>query len=116
MTKTEHIHKDVCSLVYNKYGELLKDETTRYAIDIDVEINAPLNKMCRDLLSLIKDDDVFVFDIVYPIPRYNYYEISDRIFDLEYVTKIVFEDYYLLINDVKIFYNAIFDFNKRKRW
>ena len=115
MTKTEHIHKDVCDFVFDKYGDLLKDETIQYAIDIDVEINAPLNKMCRDLLSLIKDKDVFVFDIVYPIPNYNY-RISGRIFDLEYVTKIVFEEYYLLINDVKIFYNAIFDFNKRKKW
>lgn len=115
MTETEHIHKEVCNLTFNKYGELIKDETTRYAIDIDVEINAPLNKMCRDLLSLIKQDDVFVFDIVYPIPQYNY-RIEDRIFDLEYVTKIVFEEYYLLIDGVKIFYNAIFDFNKRKRW
>ena len=111
----EYIHKDVCSLSFNKYGQIIKDETTRYAIDIDVEINTQLNKMCMDLLSLIKDDDVFVFDIVYPIPQYNY-KIEDRIFDLEYVKKIVFEEYYLVINDVKIFYNAIFDFNKRKRW
>ena len=115
MTKLEHIHKDVCNLSYNKHGELLKDETTRYAIDIDVEINAPLNKMCRDLLSLIKNDDVFVIDIVYLIPQHNY-RIEDRIFDLEYVKKIVFEEYYLIINNVRIFYNAIFDFNKRKRW
>lgn len=115
MTETEHIHKDVCTLVCNKYGELLKDETTCYAIDIDVEVNAPLNKMCRDLLALIKDKDVFVFDIVYPIPQHSY-SVESRIFDLEYVEKIVFEEYYLLINDVKIFYNAIFDFNKRKRW
>lgn len=115
MTETEHIHKDVCNLIYNKYGELLKDEITRYEINVDVEINAPLNKMCRDLLSLIKDDDVFVFDIVYPVPQYNY-RVESRIFDLEYVEKIVFEEYYLLIDDVKIFYNAIFDFNKRKRW
>jgi hypothetical protein len=112
---TEHIHKDVCNLVYNKCGELLKDEITRYTIDIDVEINTPLNKMCKDLLSLIKDDDVFVFDIVYPIPQYSY-KIQERIFDLKYVKKIVFEEYYLVINDVKIFYNAIFDFNKRRKW
>ena len=115
MTKSEHIHKDVCNLVYNKYGELLKDETTRYEIDIDVEINVPLNKMCGDLLSLIKDDDVFFFDIVYPLPQYNY-RIEARIFDLKYVSSIVFEEYYLMINNVKIFYNAIFDFNKRIKW
>lgn len=112
---TEHIHKDVCTIAYDKYGQIIKDKTTSYTIDIDVEINAPLNKMCEDLLSLIKDDDVFVFDIVYPIPQYNYH-IEERIFDLQYVKRIVFEEYYLLINDVKIFYNAIFDFNKRKRW
>ena len=112
---TEHIHKDVCNLVYDKHGQLLKDGTTRYTIDIDVEINAPLNKMCKDLLSLIKDDDVFAFDIVYPIPQYGY-SIEERIFDLEYVKRIVFEEYYLVINDVKIFYNAIFDFNKRRIW
>ena len=101
---TEHIHKDVCNLVYDKHGQLLKDEITRYTIDIDVEINTPLNKMCGDLLSLIKDDDVFVFDIVYLIPEYNY-RIEERIFDLEYVKKIVFEEYYLVINDVKILKN-----------
>ena len=71
--------------------------------------------MCGDLLSLIKDDDVFHFDIVYPIPQCDYL-IKERVFDLKYIKKIVFEEYYLLINDVKIFYNAIFDFNKRKRW
>ena len=112
---TEHIHKDVCTIAYDKYGQILKGKTIRYSIDIDVEINVPLNKMCEDLLSLIKDDDVFHFDIVYPIPQCDYL-IKERIFDLKYVKKIVFEEYYLLINDVKIFYNAIFDFNKRKRW
>lgn len=111
----EHIHKDVCNLVYNKHGQLLKDEIIRYSIDIDVEINAPLNQMCKDLLSLIKDDDVFVIDIVYPIPQYKY-EIEPRIFDLKHITQIIFEEYYLIINDVKIFYNAIFGFNKRGSW
>lgn len=112
---TEHIHKDVCNLVYDKHGQLLKDESTQYTIDIDVEINAPLNQMCKDLLSLIKDDDVFVIDIVYPIPQ-DGYKINPIIFDLEYIERIVFEEYYLRINNVKIFYNAIFGFSKRRRW
>lgn len=111
----EHIHKDVCTIAYDKHGQIIKDKITTYTIDIDVEIKTQLNKMCEDLLSLIKDDDVFVFDIVYPIPQYNYH-IEAGIFDLQYVKRIVFEEYYLLINDVKIFYNAIFDFNKRRRW
>lgn len=112
---TEHIHKDVCMIAYDQYGQIFKDKTDIYTIDIDVEIKTQLNKMCEDLLSLIKDDDVFHFDIVYPVPQWDYL-IKGRIFDLKYVKKIVFEEYYLLINDIKIFYNAIFDFNKREKW
>lgn len=112
---TEHIHKEVCNFTFDKYGQILKDNKSQYTIDIDVEINTTLNQMCKDLLALIKDDDVFVIHIVYPIPQYSY-RIEARIFDLEYVKRIVFEEYYLQIDGVKIFYNAIFGFKKRRRW
>jgi hypothetical protein len=109
----EHIHKDVCTGTYNKHGEHV--ETSTYSIDFDIEYEE-LNPMCKDLLKTIKDKECFVFYLTIPISQGTYYRIEDRYFDMEYINKITFNDYYLTINEFKIFYNAIMDFGKSRRW
>ena len=109
----EHIHKDVCNFTYNKNGECI--ETSRYAIDFDVEYEE-LNPMCRDLLKTIKDENCFVFYLTIPISTGLGYQIEKKYFDMEYINKITFNGYYLTIDGFKIFYNAIMDFGGAKRW
>jgi hypothetical protein len=110
----EHIHKDVCMGTYNKYGEGI--ETSQYAIDFDVEYEE-LTPMCKDLLETIKDKECFVFYLTIPIPTgLGGYQIENRYFDMQYISKITFKEYYLTIDNFKVFYNAIMDFGEAKRW
>ena len=113
---TEHIHKDVETLPLDKHGEIIEDKISYYSIDFDIIINTPLNQMCKDLINLLKRDDVFHFDITRPVSNGGSYEIRDTIWDLALIRKIVFEEYYLMIDDYKIFYNEIMGFSKRIKW
>ena len=109
------IEKEFVTVTLNKHGEVVKTSDP-IPIRINVEINTTLNKMCQDLLDLIKKDGVFGFYITHPINKLIRVEIIQSFYDLEYVEDIVFEDYYLMIDGRKIFYNAIFDFGKSNRW
>ena len=113
---TEHIHKDVETLPFDKHGGIIEDKISYYSIDFDIIINTSLNQMCKDLINLLKRDDVFHFDITRPVSNGVNYEIKDTIWDLALIRKIVFEEYYLMIDDYKIFYNEIMGFSKRIKW
>ena len=111
----EKIVKEFVTLSYNKYGELV-ETTEPQRISIDVEYD-DLNPMCRDFLKMLKDDNVFSFSIT-TVDSYSSFEpkIARWYYDLINISKIEFKEYYLMINDTKIFYNAIFDFAKARRW
>lgn len=109
------IEKTFVTFSYNKYGELVETSQPQ-KIHVEVEIKTELNKMCQDLLDLLKDDDVFSFSLTHVSTGWVDAEIKKSFFDLEYIEKIVFDEYFLTIDGWKLFYNAIFDFNKEKRW
>lgn len=109
----EHIHKDVCTFDFNKHGESIG--ALKYNIDFDVEYEK-LNPMCRDLLKIIKDENCFKFWICCPQWKGLHYELEDVYFDMEWIDKITFHDYYLIIDRFKVFYNAIFNFGKAGNW
>lgn len=109
------IEKKFTTFGFDKNGSLV-DISAPNQIHIDVKINTELSTMCKDLLNLIKDDDVFSISITHAKTGWVDASVKKSFFDLEYVKEIVFEDYYLRINGLKIFYNAIFDFKKEKRW
>ena len=109
------IEKTFLTYYYNKHGELVETSQPQ-KIHVEVEIKTELNKMCQDLLDLLKEDDVFSFSIVHPVVGWLEVKIEKRYFDLEFIEKIVFDEYYLTIDGYKIFYNAIFKFDKEKRW
>lgn len=110
----ETVHKEFVAFTYDKYGELC-DTPKRYDVDFEITYG-DLNAMCKDLLKILRDKDVQKFWISHPIYHLGYYEIEDSYFDLEFVKKIKFEEYYLEIDGYKIFYNAIFDFGKARNW
>lgn len=109
------IEKTFVTLSYNKHGELVETSQPQ-KIHVEVEIKTELNKMCQDLLDLLKEDDVFSFSLTHVSTGWVDAKIKKSFFDLEYIEKIVFDEYFLTIDGWKLFYNAIFNFNKEKRW
>ena len=109
------IEKTFTTLSYNKHGELVEASPPE-TIHIEVEIKTELSPMCRDLLKLLQEEDVFIFSLTHVSTGWVNVTIKKSFFDLEYIGKIVFDEYFLTIDGWKLFYNAIFDFNKEKRW
>lgn len=109
------IEKTFTTLSYNTYGEIVEVSHPE-KIHVEVEIKSELSPMCRDLLELLKDDDVFSFSLTHVYTGWVNAEIKKTFFNLEHIDQIVFDEYFLEINGFKVFYNAIFDFNEEKRW
>ena len=103
----EHIHHDVEGMILDKNEKLKKK--LLYQIDFDVEYTT-LNSMCKDILEILKDKNNHYIVIVKPVWKGLHFEIEKVPFDFQWIKKIVFEEYYVVINDYTIFYNAIFDF------
>ena len=102
-------------MVYDKHGELV-EVSDPISITVDVEIKGELSPMCRDLLELLNEDDVFSFSLVCVVGK----NIDKVYFDLWDVEKIVFGEYFLEIHlgfdSFKVFYNGIFNFYGEKKW
>lgn len=110
----EHIHKLFVNVAFNKYGEY-ESSSDVCSVDIDVEYDE-LNQLCKDLLEIIKSENVKSFWICKPHYCGLSYDIRDEYFDLEWIEKIVFKEYYMLIDGYKILYNSIFDFGRSRNW
>ena len=111
----DKIEKEFLTFSYDKYGKFT-EVSDPIPINVEVEIKTELSPMCKDLLELLKDKDVFSFSLVCVVENYGSPKIDTIYFDLEFLDKIVFDEYFLEIGRFKIFYNGIFGFSKAKRW
>ena len=99
----------------DKYGKYIEDSEETIKVEYEIEYEDNLPPKMQDFIKLLKEDGVLAIWVAYYEGGFNN-GIVERVWNFEYIDKITFKSYYLEINGRKIFYDAIFDFYKAKRW
>lgn len=99
----------------DKYGKYIRDSEETIKVKYEIEYDENLPPKMQDFIKLLKEDGVLDIWVVYYDSNF-YNDIVKKVWNFEYIDKITFKDYYLEIGGLKIFYDAIFDFYKAKRW
>lgn len=103
----ETIKKEFVNCILNKYGEVV--EVINIPIDFKIEYKK-LNAMCKDIVKILKDEHIHSLSLISIDDSGFMPEIERITFRLVDVKKIVFQEYYMLIDGRKFLYNAIFNF------
>jgi hypothetical protein len=102
----ETVHKDFTQLNINKHNEIKTIEN--YTIDFTITYNT-LNPMLKDIVKLLKDKNISSISLT-TIDDTAMPKIIKKIIHLEHINTITIGDYYLKIDNDKIFFNNIFNF------
>lgn len=103
----ETIKKEFVNCIVNKHGEIV--EVINTPINFKIEYKK-LNAMCKDIIKILKDEHIHSLSLTSIDDSGFTIEIERITFRLADVKKIVFQEYYMLIDGRRFLYNAIFNF------